>query len=286
VSARWTADGEGRRPPPYPGGVSNEAFRAGDRPVRIAVQIAPQHLPIAALRDAAVHAEDLGVDMIMNWDHFYPLSGAPDGLHFEAWTQLAQWAEATERVELGPLVNCNSYRNPNLQADMARTIDHISGGRFVFGTGSGWAERDYEEYGYEFGTVGSRLNDLARDLPIVRDRWSKLNPAPVRRIPILIGGAGEQKTLRIVAEHADIWHSFVAPEALGHKLDVLQQHAEAVGRDVAQIEIGNELRGADDAKAEALHAAGTRLYTVGITSPEIDWSPVERWVRWRDAHNA
>jgi probable F420-dependent oxidoreductase len=266
--------------------VSNAAFRAEDRPVRISVQIAPQHLPIAALRDAAVHAEDLGVDMIMNWDHFYPLSGDPDGLHFESWTQLAQWAEATERVELGPLVNCNSYRNPNLQADMARTIDHISGGRFVFGTGSGWAERDYTEYGYEFGTVGSRLNDLARDLPIVRDRWSKLNPAPVRRIPILIGGAGEQKTLKLVAEHADIWHSFVPPEELGHKLDVLQGHAEAVGRDVAEIEIGNELRGADDAKAEALHAAGVRLYTVGITGPAIDWSPVERWIRWRDAHNA
>jgi probable F420-dependent oxidoreductase len=264
----------------------SSAFRAGDRPVRIAVQIAPQHLPIAALRDAAVHAEDLGVDMVMNWDHFYPLSGDPDGLHFEAWTQLAQWAEATERVELGPLVNCNSYRNPNLQADMARTVDHISNGRFVFGTGSGWAERDYTEYGYPFGTAGERLDALARDLPVIRERWTRLNPQPVRRIPILIGGAGERKTLRIAAEHADIWHSFVDPEGLPHKLDVLQRHAEAVGRDVAEIEIGNELRGADDAKAAALHAAGARLFTVGVTGPEIDWAPVERWVRWRDAQNA
>jgi probable F420-dependent oxidoreductase len=261
------------------------AFRAEDRPVRIAVQIAPQHLPLLALRDAAVHAEDLGVDLVLNWDHFYPLSGDPDGLHFEAWTQLAQWAEATERVEIGPLVNCNSYRNPNLQADMARTIDHISGGRFVFGTGSGWATRDYEEYGYEFGTVGSRLDALARDLPIVRDRWTRLNPPPVRRIPILIGGAGEQKTLRIVAEHADVWHSFVAPEDLPRKLGILERHAEAIGRDVAGIEIGNELRGADDAKAQALHDAGVRLFTVGVTGPDIDWASVSRWIAWRDAYN-
>jgi probable F420-dependent oxidoreductase len=265
--------------------VSNDAFRAEDRPVRIAVQVAPQHLPIAALRDAAVRVEELGADLVLNWDHFYPLSGDPDGLHFEAWTQLAQWAEATERIEIGPLVNCNSYRNANLQADMARTIDHISGGRFVFGTGSGWAERDYTEYGYEFGTVGSRLNELARDLPIVRDRWTKLNPPPVRRIPILIGGAGEQKTLRIVAEHADIWHSFVPPEALPHKLDVLRGHAEAVGRDVSEIEIGNELRGADDAKAQALYDAGVRLFTVGVTGPDIDFDGVSRWLRWRDARN-
>jgi probable F420-dependent oxidoreductase len=265
--------------------VSTAAFRAEDRPVRIAVQVAPQHLPIAVLRDAAVRVEELGADMVLNWDHFYPLSGDPDGLHFEAWTQLAQWAEATERIEIGPLVNCNSYRNPNLQADMARTIDHISNGRFVFGTGSGWAERDYTEYGYGFGTVGSRLNDLARDLPIVRDRWTKLNPPPVRRIPILIGGAGEQKTLRLVAEHADIWHSFVGPEDLPHKLDVLQGHAEAVGRDVAEIEIGNELRGRTEEGAQALLDAGVRLFTIGVTGPDIDFDAVARWIRWRDARN-
>lgn len=265
--------------------MSNAAFRAEDRPVRIAVQIAPQHLPILALRDAAVRVEELGADLVLNWDHFYPLSGEPDGLHFEAWTQLAQWAEATERIEIGPLVNCNSYRNPNLQADMARTIDHISGGRFVFGSGSGWKERDYEEYGYDFGTAGSRLDDLARDLPIVRDRWTKLNPPPVRRIPILIGGAGERKTLRLAAEHADIWHSFVPPEDLPHKLDVLRGHAEDVGRDVAEIEIGNELRGQTEERAQAYFDAGVRLFTVGITGPDLDFDAVARWIRWRDARN-
>lgn len=265
--------------------MSTADFRPDDRPTRLAVQVAPQHLPIAALRDAVVRLEDMGVDMVLNWDHFFALSGDPDGLHYESWMQLAQWAEATERVELGPLVNCNSYRNPNLQADMARTIDHISAGRFVFGTGSGWAQRDYDEYGYPFGTVGSRLDDLARDLPVIRDRWSKLNPAPVRRIPILVGGSGERKTLRLAAEHADIWHSFMPPESLAHKLDVLQQHAADLGRDVAEIEISNELRGRDESVAQALHDGGVRLFTLGITGPDLDFDAVARWIRWRDARN-
>lgn len=261
------------------------------RPVRIAVQVAPQHAPYEKIRDTAAQLEELGVDILFNWDHFYPLSGDPDGLHFESWTMLAALAEQTRRVEIGALVNCNSYRNANLQADMARTIDHISAhgtgtGRFIFGTGSGWFERDYDEYGYEFGTVGGRLDALARDLPVIEHRWGKLNPAPTRDIPVLIGGGGEKKTLRIVARHADIWHSFSDAATLERKLGILAEHGEAVGRDVSQIEVSVEVGRRSVADAAELHALGATLFTLGITGPDHDISRVPEWLAWRDAQNA
>jgi probable F420-dependent oxidoreductase len=256
------------------------------RPVRLGVQLAPQHAPYELIRDTATELEELGVDILFNWDHFFPLSGDRDGLHFESWTMLAALAEQTHRVELGALVNCHSYRNPSLQADMARTIDHISAkggeGRFLFGTGSGWFERDYVEYGYEFGTVGERLDALARDLPIIRSRWQALNPQPTREIPILIGGGGEKKTLRIVAEHADIWHSFSDAPTLERKLGVLAEHGRAVGRDTSEIETSVEVRSRTMAEADELRAMGASLFTLGITGPQYDLAKVREWLAWRD----
>ena len=255
------------------------------RPIRIGVQLAPQHSSYALLRDRVREIEDLGADVVFNWDHFYPLSGDPDGLHFESWTMLAAIAEQTSRIELGALVNCNSYRNANLQADMARTIDHISDGRFIFGTGSGWFERDYTEYGYDYGTAGQRLDALARDLPIIEQRWSVINPAPLRKIPVLIGGGGERKTLRIVAQHADIWHSFSDPETLARKLRILAQHGEDVGRDTSEIEISTELGRSSDAEVDQLRELGASLFTIGISTPDKDLTPIKKWIAWRDANN-
>jgi probable F420-dependent oxidoreductase len=259
------------------------------RPVRIAVQIAPQHASYETIRCTAGELEDLGVDAVFNWDHFFPLSGEPDGLHFESWTTLAALAEQTSRVEIGALVSCNSYRNPNLQADMARTIDHISAkggqGRFIFGVGSGWFERDYEEYGFEFGTAGSRLDALAANLPVVEQRWGKLNPPPTRKIPVLVGGGGERKTLRIVARHADIWHSFSDAATLERKLGVLAEHGRAVGRDVSEIEISTDISSADVEEADARWRTGATLFTVGITGPDYDLGRVRRWLTWRDDKN-
>ncbi len=264
---------------------------ANTRPIRLGVQVAPQHAHYEKIRDTAAELEDLGVDILFNWDHFYPLSGPADGEHYESWTMLAALAEQTSRVELGALVNCNSYRNANLQADMARTIDNISAkgtgvGRFIFGTGSGWFERDYDEYGYEFGTVGQRLDSLAANLPVIEARWAKLNPPPTRHIPVLIGGGGEKKTLRIVAKHADIWHSFSDPATLERKLGILAEHGAEVGRDTSEIEISTELRARTPEQADEFVELGTSLFTLGITGPDYDLAPVKDWLAWRDARNA
>ena len=261
-----------------------------DTPVRLGVQIQPQHhSSYSAMRDAAQRCEDMGVDILFNWDHFFPLTGDPDGTHFEAWTVLAAWAEQTERIELGTLVNCNAYRNADLQADMARTIDHISArdgeGRFLFATGSGWFERDFDEYGYEFGTAGSRLDALADALPRIEARWEALNPAPTRRIPVMIGGAGEKKTLRLVARHADIWHSFAGPDTLPHKLDVISRWADTDGNDASRLVISNELRGKGVEEADALYDAGVRLFTLGVSGDDVDLDAIQRWLDWRDSKN-
>ncbi len=266
-----------------------------ERPVRIAVQIAPQQADYVAIRDTVQSLDGLGVDVIFNWDHFFPLYGDPDGRHFECWTMLAAWAEQTRRAEIGALVTCNSYRNPNLLADMARTVDHISGGRLLFGIGSGWFERDYTEYGYEFGTAGGRLDALADALPIIDARWAALNPPPTRRIPVLIGGGGERKTLKLVARHADIWHTFEQGELFAHKLGVLRAHCDTVGRDLDSIEIsvgvggrGREGRTPEPPEVEGgpLHDLGARLFTMNCRAPEFDVSHVEPWLAWRDALNA
>jgi probable F420-dependent oxidoreductase len=268
-----------------------------DRPVRIGVQLAPQHSTYAQLRDTVAAIEDLGADIAFTWDHFYPLSGGPDGTHFECWTMLAAWAEQTSRIELGALVTCNSYRNPDLLADMARTVDHISAragdsGRLILGIGSGWFERDYLEYGYTFGTAGQRLDALAEALPRIESRWAILNPAPTRSIPVLIGGGGEKKTLRIVARHADIWHSFSDVETLERKLSVLQEWCDRVGRDMSEIEISTGVRRTHDGTIgpldamEAQHALGARLFTLGISGPDLDLSQARELVAWRDRMNA
>lgn len=267
-----------------------------DRPVRIGVQLQPQHMPdYHAVRDAVARAEEMGVDVLLNWDHFFPLGGDPDGTHFECWTLLAAWAEQTSRVELGALVTCNGYRNPQLLADMARTVDHICGGRLILGIGSGWAARDYAEYGYDFGTVGSRLDDLADSLPLIENRWAALNPPPVRKIPVMIGGGGERKTLALVAAHADIWHTFEQGEVFDHKLSVLDRHCAAAGRDRAEIEIAVGMGGrgregrlphAPEAEGQPMYDRGARLFTMGVGGPDYDLEFVRPWLAWRDAHNA
>ena len=253
-----------------------------NRRVRIGVQIAQQHVDYPAIRHTAAQVEDAGVDIIFNWDHFFPISGDPDGKHFECWTMLGAWAEQTSRVELGPLVSSNGFRNPELVADMARTVDHISGGRLVLGVGAGAMERDYAGYGYEFGTPGSRLDALAGSLARMRSRFATLNPAPTRKIPILIGGGGEKKTLPLVARYADIWHWFSSGEEFARKKQVLAQQCAAIGRDVGEIELSAGVGGDPEQTGPALLEQGVTTFTMEVHGPEFDLSPVRAWVAWRD----
>ena len=252
-------------------------------PIRIGVQIQPQHADYAQIRAAVTEAEDAGVDIVFNWDHFFPLYGEPDGRHFECWTMLGAWAEQTERVEIGALVTGIGYRNPDLLADMARTVDHISGGRLILGLGAGWFEKDYDQFGYEFGTAGSRIASLADAMPRIKARLAAGNPAPTREIPIMIGGGGVKKTLRVVAEHADIWHSFADVDVLTTKSAILDEHGAAVGRDTAAlVERSVSAVGAPQETGDALVAAGATLFTVGQDGPDYDLSTLKAWLDWRD----
>jgi probable F420-dependent oxidoreductase len=235
---------------------------------RVGVQLEPQHCSIGDLRDAWRRAEQLGVDSIWTWDHFFPLSGNPDGRHFEGWTLLAAMACDTARPAIGVLVSCNSYRSPDLVADMARTIDHISGGRVVLGYGAGWSERDYAEYSFDFGTVGTRAAALGPGVVRIKERLAKLNPPPIGRLPLMIGGEGERVTLRVAAEHADIWTGFGPAATFAHKSRVLDQWCEKVGRDPSTIERSVLLDGpADVDHIDEFAVAGAREIIVPAQAP-------------------
>ncbi|WP_407653000.1 LLM class F420-dependent oxidoreductase [Baekduia soli] len=240
------------------------------------------------MRRAWREAEEIGVDSIFCWDHFYPLYGHPDGKHFEAIATLGAMAEVTERAQIGALVICNSYRNPELLADAHRTIDHISGGRTILGIGAGWFERDYDEYGYEFGTAPDRLRDLRAALPRIKERIGKLNPPPVGELPILIGGSGEKVTLKLVARHADMWHGFGDAETFARKNEILLGHCAEAGRDPAEIERTWGVHGDVLAEVDALQAAGVQHVILGVggDGSGYDLGPLRELVAWRDGVNA
>ncbi len=260
------------------------------RPIRIGYQARPQHGSYAAMRESWIAAEEMGADAIYNWDHFYPLYDDPDGLHFECWTTIAALAEATTRVEVGALVTCMSYRNPNLLADMARTVDHISNGRLTLGIGSGWFEKDYTEFGYEFGTPITRLHAFRDAIPVIKERMAIGNPPPVRgTIPIMIGGGGEKVMLKLVAQHADIWHGFGTPDEIRHKCEVLDMHCATVGRNPADIERSIMLNADEipsdaaelDAKLQEFIAAGATFFIYGTSGPDFPLEGLQLLLDWR-----
>jgi alkanesulfonate monooxygenase SsuD/methylene tetrahydromethanopterin reductase-like flavin-dependent oxidoreductase (luciferase family) len=205
--------------------------------------------------DAAKRVDTLGYDHLWTWDHLYAIFGDPYQPIVEGWAALAGWAMATERTRLGLLVGANTFRNPGVTAKLAATLDHISGGRGILGIGGAWFELEHRAHGIDFGSgFGERLDWLDEAVAAMRavlDGGSATSPAggryafddlrhqplPIqRRLPIMIGGSGEKKTLRTVAKYADMWNAMGPLEVMAHKVDVLKRHCDEVGRDVNEIE--------------------------------------------------
>lgn len=199
----------------------------------------------------AQHAERTGWDGIWYADHFMPNAEDTSGPTSECWTTLAALAAAVPRVRLGSLVTGNTYRHPAVLAKMAANVDIISGGRLILGLGSGWQQNEHEAYGIEFSTVGGRLRRLeeackvitsllANEKTDVKGKFYQLTnaplaPKPQRPTPLLIGGGGEQKTMRIAARYANEWNVWGSPDLLRQKMAILDERCREIGRNPAEI---------------------------------------------------
>jgi alkanesulfonate monooxygenase SsuD/methylene tetrahydromethanopterin reductase-like flavin-dependent oxidoreductase (luciferase family) len=282
--------------------------RLARHPVRVGVLLWPQHTGWRELSEMAVLADRVGVDSAWTWDHLHAIVGDPQQPIFEGWTTLAAWAARTERIDLGLMVGANTFRNPGLTAKIAVTVDHIAAGRTWLGLGGAWFGHEHRAHGIDFGGgFGERLDwleeaaeaigrltagETVSSTPGGRYTFRDLRqqPLPYRgagRLPLMIGGEGERKTLRTVARHAQGWNAGGGVEHLRHKLTVLERHCDAEGRDPLGIELttNRHLVLRDDPNearrvlAEALAANGSRR---GIDE-EVDFLGSEEQVAaaWR-----
>ncbi len=219
----------------------------------VGIKLSPQNCAIGDLRAVWRIADEAGFDHLWAFDHFNPIFSDVAGDVFEGMTLLATMAEATSRVRIGLMVAGNTYRHPAVLAKMATTIDHLSGGRLEFGLGASGAEIEHAMLGIPFYTAGERIRRLGEALTVCRKLWTEerasfdgryytltdaiSNPKPLQRPhpPIWVGGAGEKLTLRVVAEHADVWNVIGSVEEVVRKASVLDQHCAEVGRDPAEI---------------------------------------------------
>ena len=252
------------------------------KPFKVGVTIHPQQCTIQELRDAWRRADDLGVDSIWFWDHFFPLYGNPNGNQFECWSLLAACALDTHAPQIGPMVTCVGYRNPDLLAYMAGTVDQLSGGRLVLGLGAGWFERDYREFGYEFGEARDRVRLLKDALPRIKRRLGRLKPGAAGPLPILIGGGGEKVVLRLVAEHAQMWNGGGSPDEFAGKMAVLDEWCARVGRDPKEIERSANVGALTPKMTERWLGAGLQHFVLRVAHP-FDTKALERMVRLRDS---
>ena len=213
-----------------------------------------QYTDWPSLLEAGVRADRLGYDTLWTWDHLYPIVGSHEGPMFEGWLTLTAWAQATETIRVGLMVGANTFREPALTAKMATTLDHISNGRAILGIGGAWFETEHEALGIAFGDgFPERLRWLGEALPIMRGmlhgerptatgpryavKDARNDPMPIQdRLPLLIGGGGEQVTLKLVAKYGDANNVGGGIENVKRKDAILVQHCETVGRDPSEIE--------------------------------------------------
>ena len=222
-------------------------------PIKLGAICWNQYTTWPAMRAAGVKADELGYDDIWTWDHLYPIVGDVEGPILEGWMVLAGWAGATTRARIGLMVGANPFRNPALVAKMATTLDHLSGGRAILGIGAAWFDKEHRAYGLEFGrSPGERLRWLEEAVGIMRGMLRgeepsgsryyatdhvRNDPPPIQaHLPLLIGGGGERKTLRIVARYADMCNLGGGFDNVKHKDEVLRRHCAEVGRDESEIE--------------------------------------------------
>lgn len=235
----------------------------------------------------AQHAEQTGWDGIWFADHFMPNAEDTSGPMSECWTTLAALGAAVPRVRIGALVSGNTYRHPAVLAKMAANVDNISGGRCVLGLGAGWQENEHKAYGIDFFTLGGRMNRFEEACQVITGLFSNaqtdfagkhyqltaapLAPKPVQQpLPLLIGGGGEQRTLRIAAKYANEWNVWGTPEVLARKGAILDRYCEEIGRDPKSIRHSTQgllILTDDSAAVEKMKASGRPV--IGGTGPQI-----------------
>ena len=219
----------------------------------------PNHGVFDLVVQQAKEADASGFDRVLVMDHFYqlPMIGEPDEAMFECYTILAALAQHTSNVRLSALVTGNTYRNPALLAKIITTLDHVSHGRATLGIGAGWFELEHAALGFEFGTFTDRFEKLEEALqiiiPMLRGDRATLSgkhysavdavnsPPAVSRIPIMIGGSGEKKTLRMVAQYADESNLTCPVNEVGRKLEALAEHCQQLGRDRSEITVSKQM---------------------------------------------
>ncbi len=224
-------------------------------PIRFGIQTAQQNIEWEPLRAFWNKADGWGYDSLWVFDHFYPIFTPTPGPCFEGWTLLSALSQSTKRARIGALVNGNTYRNPCLTAKMAATVDQISGGRLNLGLGAGWFEGEHRSLGFDFKTVGGRLQALEESCQIIKGMFTQekttlqgkhyavvdavCDPKPVQKnLPLMIGGHGEKVLLKIVARHADMWNMGNADAAeMKRLIGVIERHGDTVGRNTDEIEI-------------------------------------------------